>query len=405
VQDAGSDKPPTDSPSESDPDGLGSSAGAQVERASTLSSLATGLDLREVSRLLEAQRGILQQMMPIVATLRSTGLIERQLGMQRSIAALAPSLSYLAQHREMLKSMETTLAGVNLSRLRQPMIDLQMVASTAAWASALARQLGPTGFDFERMRTTLVELSGLLAVRLAVVPHTGSWLSSVRLSPIALGMTSPDIQTGVLQPIISQLRVAGSFEIERDHMAPASFAFLSASGVAGVVASAEATVTAGEAEMTILSEEVRASGIEVMRKRYPDLMRKLDGARQAIQSGNVDGVSQASNSLQELTDRTLRRLTDIPAALNWCKDKYPAGIYKTADGKYELTRAGKVRYIAHAGSFEGTVAEAVADIIVAASQILQKGKHEEVPPEVMESLLLVVEGYVGVIFAVAPDAV
>ena len=127
-----------------------------------------------------------------------------------------------------------------------------MVASTTAWASALARQLGPSGFDFERIRTTLVELSGVLAARLAVVPHTGSWLSSVRLSPIALGMASPDIQTGVLEPIISRLRMAGSSPVERDHMAPASFALLSASGVAGVVASAEATVTAGEAEMKIL---------------------------------------------------------------------------------------------------------------------------------------------------------
>jgi hypothetical protein len=179
---------------------------------------------------------------------------------------------------------------------------------------------------------------------------------------------------------------------------------LAASGVVGAVTPRQSP-TGGEFELSLLDEEVRTAGIELIRAEHPDLVRKLEGARLAIESRNPDGASQASNSLQELTDRVLRSLADEQAALEWCRQNYlESGIYRAPTGADALTRAGKVRYIAHQGGIDGTTAEAVARIVAATSQILQKGKHDEVPVEVVGSLVLVVEGYIGVILTIARGA-
>jgi hypothetical protein len=348
-----------------------------------------------IEPLLGAHRAILQLAEPMLLARR---LLLPQLEAQRTIASLAPAFDHLAATQSFMAS----LPALNFENLRLPILDVQMFASTAAWTATIAR-LNAVALDFAAMRPAIVGLSEVLASRLEAVRHAGLWLDSLRISPAVLGIRSRDLRAGLLQPIASHLRAVQATQFEPRASAPVSFALLTASGIAGASnPQPPSPATEAEAQLTLQSEEVRASGIELLGRRYPNLTRKLDGARQAIRSGNVDGVSQASHSLQEFTDQTLRRLTDTAAALDWCRRQYPKGIYRRAE-EDALTRAGKVRYIAHTGGFDGTIGDDIATIVTAASQILQKGKHDAVPIAMVESLLLVVEGYIGAIMALMGD--
>jgi len=329
--------------------------------------------------------------------LLSRQLLQQHLDAQRAIASLAPALSQLAVSRALLAN----IAAVDFTHLRQPILDAQMLASASAWTATVTR-LNAAALNLAAMQPAIAGLSEVLALRLQAVRQPGSWLKSITLPPAALGIHSADLRVGLLEPLVLHLRAMQRSELEKSAIGPAAFATLAASGVAGTVSPEQPSTSDSEAVIAVRSEEIRASGIELLRRRHPELIRKLDGARQAILSGNVDGVSQASNSLQEFTDHTLRRLTDPAAASEWCRAHYPQGIYKK-DSEDALTRAAKVRYIAHLGGFDGTVPDSVATIVTAASQILQKGKHDEVPREIMESLLLVVEGYVGAIIVLMGD--
>jgi hypothetical protein len=210
---------------------------------------------------------------------------------------------------------------------------------------------------------------------------------------VASFVAPPAYQRLVQGPLLTGLRDLGGVGLTDPDGPPAAFSVVAASGALGATTSGAAAN--GE------EREGDAPGFDttigLVRGFDVKLAVRVEGAFFALRSGSPDGISQAAHSLQEAMDRTLRAAAPADVAASWCQAYHPDGL--TREGR--VTRAGRVRYLAHTAGLTTDATEPIVRLLAACASICQKAKHDEVDPLAVRHYAPLVEGVVGAFVSMA----
>lgn len=288
----------------------------------------------------------------------------------------------------LLDTVSLGAGAVSAARITQDAVQ------TAAWGSILARASTPSPALIASLSATLGAMSLDISQRISV---NASILGSAKvvMPAISFGLAAQPVmlRDWMTGPIASALESFRRTQLTALELAPVAFSTVVGAGVAGVVFPEKPSERKGD--VVELESEMRAAGVELIRRHQPIIADKIAGARFALQGGNPDASSQAANSLVESIDQLLRTLVDERAALAWCKEFCPKdGVY-AKEGREATTRAGKLRYLAHRGGIGVTIATGIATVIGGTMSVLQQAKHDESSEEIIRNFVLIVEGCAG----------
>jgi hypothetical protein len=301
----------------------------------------------------------------------------------------AVSMGTLAANKNLLDTISVGAGAASAIRITQDAVQ------TAAWGSILARASMPPPALIASLSTTLGAMSMDISKHISL---NASILASARvvMPAISFGLAAQPVmlRDWMTGPIASALASFGRTQLTAIELAPVAFSTVVGAGVSGSMLPERPYEREGE--VVGLESEMRAAGIELVRRHHPAIADKIEGARFALHGGNPDASSQAANSLVETIDQLLRTLVDETAALAWCRAFCPEdGVY-VKDGREATTRAGKLRYLADQGGIRGSIAKGIATVVGGTMAVLQQAKHDESSEEIIRNFVLIVEGCAGV---------
>jgi hypothetical protein len=368
-------------------------------------------DTPEIERDRRTRKAITEDM---AAALKPMAAFQRELSILRTIRPLAvdlskfhsalgasrPAAAHLRLFEEQFRAA-SLLANQNLAGDVMRAIEAasairitQDTAVTAAWASMIAKAAMPPPSVFEGLAAAVgamsFDVSKFINANVITLANASLLLPKSSFGSEAKVVRLADWMSGPISSALASFREQSLIPPE---LPPVAFSTVASVGMSGTIFPAGTYEKAQE--LSNLESEVRAAGIELMRKNHPGLARKLDGARYALQGGNPDAASQAANSLVEAIDQFLRGQTDDEQVVAWCLANYAPGARDLGAGRRAPTRAGRLRYLAHTAGVSDTIGKSIATIVTTAIDVLQQAKHSDSNEDVIRNFVLIVEGSIG----------